>query len=218
MNEEISKHVIKTGTTLVGLVYKDGVVMAADRRVSIGGGQMVAQKDFQKIKQINDYSLMAIAGVASDAVLLSKVVAAELKLKHLKTHSRPTITEVANLLSMSIYRNVRSPSMIPSVVGTITGGFDEDGTVSIFSISPAGDLRKINNFDASGSGMPFVLGLLERRFKADMQMKDSVELAKECIKSSIERDTASGNGIDVYVITKDGIKHVVSEEIIPQFK
>ena len=218
MDKEISNHALKTGTTLVGVVCKDGAVIASDRRVSIGNGQMVVQKDFQKIIQINDYSIMAIAGVASDAILLSKIISAELKLKHLKTRSRPTVSEMANLLSISIYRNIRTPSMIPNVVGTIAGGFDEDGSVKLFSISPAGDLREIKGYDSSGSGMMFVLGLLERQFKKDMTIKEAVDLAREGIKSSIERDTASGNGIDVFAITKDGIKHVVSEEIIPQFR
>ena len=218
MNEEISKSILKTGTTLVGILCKDGAVIASDRRVSIGDGHMVAQKDFAKIRRINDYLLMAIAGTASDAVLLSKIIAAELKLKHLKTKSRPTVKEAVNLLAISIYRNIRTPSMIPNIVGTIAGGFDEDGSANIFSISPAGDLREINDYDASGSGMTFVIGLLERQFKKDMSIQEGIELAKECVKSSTQRDTASGNGLDVWTITKGGIKHAVSEEILPQYK
>src|SRR3989344_604386 len=218
MNEEISKSILKTGTTLVGILCKDGAVIASDRRVSIGDGHLVAQKDFAKVRKINDYLLMAIAGTASDAVLLSKIIAAELKLKHLKTRSRPTIKESVNLLALSIYRNIRTPSMIPNIVGTIAGGFDEDGSAKIFSISTAGDLREINDYDASGSGMTFVIGLLERQFKKDMSIQEGIELAKECIKSSTQRDTASGNGLDVWTITRGGIKHAVSEEILPQYK
>ena len=150
--------------------------------------------------------------------MLSKIIAAELKLKHLKTRSRPTIKESVNLLALSIYRNIRTPSMIPNIVGTIAGGFDEDGSAKIFSISPAGDLREINDYDASGSGMTFVIGLLERQFKKDMSIQEGIELAKECIKSSTQRDTASGNGLDVWTITRGGIKHAVSEEILPQYK
>ncbi|MBS3072027.1 proteasome subunit beta [Candidatus Pacearchaeota archaeon] len=216
--EEISKSIPKTGTSIVGITCKDGVVIASDRRVSIGNGQMVAQKDFKKVIKINDYMLMAVAGTASDAVLLSKVIAAELKLKELKTRSRPTVKEAAHLISISIYRNIRTPSMIPNIVATICGGFNEDGSAEVYSVSPAGDIRLINDYDASGSGMVFMLGLLERQYKSGITVKEGVNLAQECIKSSTQRDTASGNGIDVFSITKEGIKHEVSEEILPQYK
>ena len=179
---------------------------------------MVSQKNMQKIRKLNDYMIMSIAGTASDAILLTKIIAAELKLKHLRTKSRPSIKESANLIAMSIYRNIRTPSMIPNIVGTICSGFNEDSSVEICSITPAGDLTEIEDYDTSGSGTTFMLGLLERQHKKDMTVTQGVELAKECIKSAIERDTASGNGIDVWAITKSGIQHVVSEEIIPQYK
>lgn len=217
MDEEISKNVMKTGTSLVGIVCKDGAVIAADRRATVGG-TFIAQKDMEKIRIITDYFITAIAGTASDAVLSTKIIGAELKLKHLKTKSRPTINEAANLLAMSTYRNIRAPAVIPNIVATISGGFNEDGTVEIFSISPAGDLRKITDYEANGSGMPYILGLLERQYKKEITVKEAIELAKECLKSSTQRDSASGNGLDVFSITKDEIKHVVSEEIIPQYK
>jgi len=59
---------------------------------------------------------------------------------------------------------------------------------------------------------------LERQYKKDLSIKDGIELAKECLKSSTQRDSGSGNGIDVFTITKEGINHVVSEEIVPQYK
>jgi len=217
MNKEISASVVKTGTSLVGMMCKDGAVIAADRRAT-AGGQLVIQKDVQKIREVTDYFITAIAGNASDAILLTRIIGAELRLKELRTRTRPTVSEAANLLAMSSYRNIRSPSMIPNIVATISGGFNEDGKVEMFSTSPAGDLREINDYEASGSGMTFIMGLLERQYKKEMSLKETIELAKECIKSSTQRDTASGNGIDVFAITKDGIKHVVSEEILPQFK
>jgi len=215
-NEEVSKNILKTGTTILGIKCKDGAVIAADRRATMGN--FIAQKDTEKVRQVNDYLLVAIAGNAADAILLTKIVGAELRLKELKTHSRPTVHEAANLIAMSSYRNIRSPSMLPNIVATINGGFNTDGSVEIFSTSPGGDLSEIKDYDANGSGMMFVIGLLERQYKKEITVKEAVELAKECLKSSTQRDTASGNGIDVFTITKDGIKHVVSEEILPQYK
>ena len=217
MDQEIKNSVMKMGTTLVGIACKDGAVIASDRRASLGGG-VVVDKAIRKIRQLNDYMLMSLAGNASDAVLLSKIITAELRLKELKTKERPTIKEASNLIGMSVYRNVRTPAMIPNIVGSICGGFNEDGTFEIYSISPGGDIKLIKDYDAVGSGMLFVIGLLERQYKEGLSVKEGIELAKECIKSSTQRDTASGNGIDVFAITKSGITHAVSEEILPQYK
>ena len=109
--------------------------------------------------------------------------------------------------------------MIPNIVGTLIGGFNEDGSVELYTIEPAGSLIRVEDYDANfGSGMPYVLGLLERQYKKDITVKEGVELAKEAIKSSTQRDIGSGYGIDVFTITKDGIKKVVEQEILPEYK
>ena len=66
--------------------------------------------------------------------------------------------------------------------------------------------------------MPFVLGLLERQYKKGMSVEEGIKLAIEAVKSSTQRDTGSGYGIDVFTITKSGIKKVVSQEIQPNYK
>ena len=78
---------------------------------------------------------------------------------------------------------------------------------------------KVEDYDANfGSGMPYVLGFLERQYKKGLSIKEGIELAKEAVKSSTQRDVGSGYGIDVFTITKDGIKKVVSQEILPDYK
>lgn len=217
MNEEISKNVLKSHTSIVGIVCKDGIVLAGDRRVT--AGSIVVNKSETKVRRINDYLATCWTGGLADAFLSEKVIAAELKLKELKTKSRPTIKEAAHLIGMIFYKNIRTPSMIPHIVGTLAGGVNEDGTTELYTIEPAGGVTKVSDYDANfSSGMPYILGLLERTYKKGMSVQDAIELAKECIKSSTQRDTASGNGIDVFTITKDGIKQVVSEEITPQYK
>jgi proteasome beta subunit len=217
MNQDIKDSVLKSNTSIVGIVCKDGVVMAADRRVT--AGTIVMNKDFQKVQQVNDYIVTSWTGVLSDAQLSAKVISAELRLKELKTKSRPSVKEAANLIAMMSYRNIRTPSMMPAIVGMLVAGFDEDGKASLFSVEPSGSIVQIKDYDANfSSGMPYILGLLERQYKKDLSIKDGIELAKECIKSSTQRDIGSGNGIDVFTITKDGIKHVVSEEIIAEYK
>ena len=217
MDQELKNSVLKTGTTILGIVCKDGVVMASDRQIS--AGNMVVGKNFPKTNRITDYLLVSVCGSASDAQRLSKVLGAELKLKELKSRSRPTVKQAANLLATITYGQIRQPSMIPSIVGTLAGGFDEDGSAALYSIGADGTINEVEDYDANmGSGMPFVLGLLERQYKKDISIKEGIELAKESLKSSTQRDMASGYGIDIYTITKDGIKKVVGQKIEPEYK
>lgn len=217
LNNEISSKMLKSNTSLVGIVCKDGVVLGADRRVT--AGTLVMDKSYAKIMNVNDRVLVAYTGGVADAQLVNKLIAAEMRLKQLKTRDTPTIKETAHLLSMMVYRNIRTPSMIPAIVGTLIGGVDEDGNVELYTIEPAGGVYKVKEYDANfSSGMPYILGLLERQYNKELSVKEGIDLAKECLKSSTQRDVGSGNGIDVFTITKDGISHVVSEEIIPQYK
>lgn len=217
VKNEINKNILKSNTSLVGLVCKDGVIMGGDKRVT--AGSIVVNKEFKKVVPINDYLIASFTGGVADAQLTGKIIAAELRLKELKTKVRPTVEEAANLLSNIIYRGIRNPSMIPSIVGMLIAGVNEDGSTELYTIEPAGSVIKVTDYDANfSSGMPYILGLLERAYKKDMTIKEGVELAKECLKSSTQRDSASGNGIDVFTITKDGVKQVVAELILPEYK
>jgi len=217
MDEEIKKNMLKSNTSLVGIVCKDGVVLGADRRVT--AGSLVLNKDYKKILEVSKFLLVAYTGGVADAQLTNKILSAELRLKELRTKSRASVEEAANLLGMLTYRGIRTPSMIPSIVGTLMAGVDEDGKAYLYTIEPAGGAYKVNDYDANfSSGMPYILGVLESEYKKDLSVEQGIELAKKCLKASTQRDSGSGNGIDVFSITKDGIKHVVSEEIVPQYK
>ncbi len=198
--------VLKTGTTILGIVCKDGVVMAGDRRVTAGQG-FIMGKDFNKVFPINDYLVYSGCGSATEMQKVSKILPAELKLKELRSKSRPTVRQAASLLS-----NIQVQAS-----AFLVAGIDEDGTVSLYDIM-GGFLNHVKDYSASvGSGMPYVLGLLERQYKQNLTVKEGVELAKEAIKSSTQRDANSGNGMDIFTITKDGIKKVVDMEIKPDY-
>jgi proteasome beta subunit len=208
MDEDLKKNILHSGTSLVGLVCKDGVVMAGDRRTTLGG-QIVSDKTTLKVVPITNYVLVSGTGVASDIEMLRKIIAAQLKLKELKDRKRPSVKESANLIASFAYNNIRQPSMIPFMAGTMVGGYNEDGTAELYSVGPDGSLKEVKDYDANfSSGMPYILGFLERQYKPNMSVADGVKLAIESIKSSSERDTASGNGVDVFTITKEGIKQV----------
>ena len=218
MDEDIKKSILRTGTTILGIVCKDGVVMASDRQASLGSS-IVSRKNILKTIPINDYLVVSICGGVSDAQRYLKLLAAELKLKELRSKSRPSVKQSANLVASICFSNIRQPSMIPAMVGLLVGGFNEDGTTELYSVMPDGSIAQVDDYDASiGSGMPYVLGLLERQHKKNMTLKEGVELAKEAIKASTQRDTASGYGLDVFTITKDGIKKVVEQTILPEYK
>jgi len=217
MDQELKDSILKTGTTILGIVCRNGVVMAGDRQVT--AGQHVMNKKFPKVNKINDYLVISWTGGLADAQRLSKLIAAELKLKELRSRSRPTVKQSANLISAITYSQIRQPSMIPNIVGTLIAGFNEDGTTELYTIEPAGSVVKVEDYDANfGSGMTYVLGLLERQYKKDIDVKEGIELALEALKASTQRDIGSGYGIDVFTITKEGIKKAVEQEILPEYK
>jgi len=136
MNEEIAKNILKSNTSIVGIVCKDGIVMGADRRTT-AGGSLVMSKNTQKIRSINEYIIASYTGNSSDIAMTNRIIAAELRLKELRDKDRPTVEEAANFLGMITYRNIRQPSMIASVVGTLLAGFNEDGSTELYTIEPA---------------------------------------------------------------------------------
>jgi len=207
MSEGNKRIVIKTGTTILGIVCKDGIVMAGDNRASLGG-QLIADKDMQKVFPINDYLVVAGAGNGTEIAKAPKLLSAELKLKELKSKRRPTVKEAASLFSNI---EVRESAFI-------LGGFDENGKLSLYEILGGLAVEKKDFCASIGSGLMYVLGYLERMWKPEVTVKEGIELAKEAIKASLERDMGSGNGMNVFTITKDGIKEVVRERADLQFK
>jgi proteasome beta subunit len=212
MDEDLKKNIMKTGTSLVGIVCKDGVVMASDRRATLGG-QIISQKNVKKAEKINDYLVVSGTGMSSDIELMKKLIKAQLKMKELKDKKRPSIREAANLIATMSYQNIRQPAMIPFMAGLMVGGIDEDGTAKLYSVEPAGSATEVEDYDANfSSGMPYILGMLESNYKPNMSIEDGAKLAMKAIQVAIERDPASGNGIDVFTITKHGIKQVSNQK------
>ena len=111
MDSEIKNSILKTGTTILGIVCKDGVVMAADRQIT--AGHLVMSKTEKKVFQVNDYIVMSGCGVAGDIQRVPKLISAELKLKELRSKTRPSVKQAASLLMNINYSGIRQPSMIP---------------------------------------------------------------------------------------------------------
>jgi len=204
------KNITKTGTTTVALVCKDGVVLCADKRVT--SGYLVSYKKYEKIVQINDNIAVTVAGTVSDVQLLTKLLRAELKLKDLRTNRNVRVKEAVNLLSSMVYNNIRKMSLIPGISHFILGGKDDTG-VHAYDIGADGSITPIDEYTSSGSGSVMAYGVLETLYKKELPMDEAVTLGAKAINAAVQRDIASGNGIDIVSITKDGVKKVLSKTV-----
>ena len=220
MDQELKKHIVKTGTTTLGIVCKDGVVMAADKRGTYGGDggvSYIAGEDQEKIQEVTPEIIVTTAGTASDTRKIIKVVRAELKLKELKSRSKPTIKQAANLFSSIAYQSIRNPSVIPSITYFLLAGYDETGFY-LYNVSADGFLIEVKDHASTGSGMVNVNPVLDSDYKKDLSVKEGIELAKKCIHASFGRDPASGGGMDIYIIKKESVEHFSNQRFIPEYK
>ena len=201
---------LKTGTTTIGLVCKDGLVLAADKRAT--SGYLIAWKKFDKIVNITENIAVTVAGTVSDVQLLTKYLKAELKLKDIRTGRETSVKEAANLLANFVYSNIRKLSLIPGISHFIIGGKDSAG-FHLYDLSPDGSIVEVDDYISSGSGSVMAFGVLETLYKKGLSVEEGVKLAAKGINAAVQRDIASGNGVDIVSITKDGIKKVFSKEI-----
>ena len=201
---------LKTGTTTIGIVCKDGIVLTADKRAT--SGYLISYKKFDKIITITDNIAVTVAGTVSDVQLLTKYLKAELRLKDIRTGRETTVKEAASLLANFVYNNIRKLSLIPGISHFIVGGKDSKG-VHLYDLSPDGSIVEVDDYISSGSGSVMAFGVLETLYRKGLSIDEGVKLAAKGVNAAVQRDIASGNGIDIVTITKDGIKKVLSKEI-----
>jgi proteasome beta subunit len=201
---------LKTGTTTVAIKCKDGIVLAADKRAT--AGTLIANKWVDKIFTIEGYMAITTAGTVSDVQLLLKYLQAEIRLKRLRTNMVISVKEAANLLAGMVYSNIRKFSSIPGVSHFIFAGVDDTG-FHIYDIYPDGSISEADDYLASGSGSVFAFGVLETLYKENSSLSDTQELAIKAVNAALQRDSASGNGVDVVTITKDGAKKTLTKKI-----
>ncbi len=205
-----SNNQFKTGTTTVALVCKDGIVLAADKRVT--SGYLISNKKFEKIYPISESLAVTVAGTVSDIQLLTKYIKAELSLKSIRTGREASVKEAVNLLAMFVYGNIRKYSIITGVSHFIVGGKDSEG-FHAYDIAPDGSIIEVDDYTSSGSGSVLAFGVLETLYRPNMSVEEGVKLAVKSINAAVQRDIASGNGVDVLTITKEGIKKAYSQLI-----
>ena len=195
--------VIKTGTSTVGITFNGGVVVGADHRATMGN--FIANKNVKKLFKISGRVALTTAGLVGHAQSLARMLTAELALYELKRDNPMTVQGAATLTANILVGR-------PHYVQLLIVGVDESGP-SVYSIDSAGGSIP-DLYCATGSGSPFMYGVLEDQFSKDMAQKDAIALAAKALLASAQRDSASGNGMDLAVITmKDGYVQLNNEEI-----
>ncbi|MBS3137979.1 proteasome subunit beta [Candidatus Woesearchaeota archaeon] len=205
---ENQSDLMKTGTTTVALVCKDGLVLAADMRAT--AGSLIVNKKTDKIIPIADNMIVTMAGTVSDAQLMARLIKAEISLKKIRSGFEPNVKESANLLAGLVYGNIRRMSMIPGISHFILGGKDSTGFY-VYDIFPDGSLTLVDDYVSSGSGSVFAYGVLENGYDSNLSVDEGVNLVVKAVNAALQRDTYSGNGINVVTITKKGVKKVVEK-------
>jgi len=195
----------KTGTTILGIVCKEGVVIATETRATMG--TLIAHKETKKLYKIDGHLALATAGLVGDLQVLARYLNAEANLYRLKRDSKMPVESAATL--MSNIMNQRK--FMPYYVQLILGGFDQTGG-HIYSLDAAGGAIP-DKYTAGGSGSPYVFGVLEDLFKDDLSVDEGVDIAIRAVKAAKSRDSASGGMTNIAIISKDGFKPISQEEV-----
>src|SRR3989338_572396 len=201
------------GTTTVGIVCKEGIVLAADMRAT--AGNLIVNKKTDKLYELSDDVIVTMAGTVSDAQLVLKWVKAELNLMRIRNNKIALVKEVANLLGNIVYSNVRRMSLIPGVTHFLLGGRDDNG-FELYDVFADGSVTLIDDFVSSGSGSVTAYGVLETQYNKNLTVEEGIKLALRSVNAALQRDTYSGNGINIAVVAKEGVKRVMSQELNTQ--
>jgi len=182
------------GTTTVGLIAGDSVILAADKRAT--AGTLIASRRVKKIVKITKRAAMTVSGLVADAQTLADILREEARFYELTNGVKLSIKGLATLLSNILF----SSKWFPYLVQLIVGGYDVKPR--LYTLDPYGSLTE-DNFTATGSGSPVAYGVLEDYYNEKLSIDEAIDIARKALKSAILRDSATGDGIDVVIIGKD---------------
>jgi proteasome beta subunit len=183
------------GATAVGISYQGGVVLAAEKRVSFGN--FVVNKNTKKTFPVTDFVGAACAGMIADMQVLVRQVGALAKIRKLETRRNVEPNSVAKLMSVIMFERRFFPLLTQVIVGGV------EGKSQIYTLDPLGSLLP-DEYAAVGTGAEMALGIMDAEYKREFSEDQAKELAVKAIKSSIQRDSSSGDGIDLLMITSNG--------------
>jgi len=196
---------IHHGTTTVGMVCIDGVVLATDTR-AIAGGYYIAHREVKKIQKVSDHLAMTIAGGVADAQSVVDTIRYYANIYKVEKRESIPIKAAARLASNIFF----SARLFPYYADVIVGGVDKQGG-AIYNVDLFGSLTK-DKYHSTGSGSPVAFGILESEFREGLTVDESIPIAAKSIKAAILRNAGTGDGFDISVITKTGYKELSSED------
>ena len=202
-SDEINRLTLK-GTTTVGVVCKDGVIMASDTRVTMGF--YVAHKHGKKVYQIDDHLAMTIAGSLADAQKAVDILTTNAKLYKIELGRPLPISSAARLLANLLF----SARYVPLLAQVLVGGLDDTGP-HIFSIDPFGSLTE-EKYVSTGSGSPVAYGILEDKYKDGLPVREMLPVIVKAVDAAMKRDSASGDSFNVAVIDAKGYRDLTDKE------
>jgi proteasome beta subunit len=185
------------GATAVGITFDGGVVFASEQRIAFGN--FLVSKSTKKTFEITSQVGATCAGLVADMQILSLQIAALAKIRKMEIKRDVPPNSVAKMMSNMMYERRYFPLLTQVIVGGVV-----DKPV-LFTLDPLGSVLP-DEYAAVGTGAEMALGVLDPQFKSNMTKDEAVDLAKKAVRSASLRDSASGDGLDIMVITKDGIK------------
>jgi proteasome beta subunit len=202
-NTNVNQLVLK-GTTTIGVVCKDGVILASDTRVTMG--YYVAHKAGKKVYQIDDHIGMTIAGTVADAQKVVDILTANAKLYKINLNRPIPISAAARIVANILFQN----RYVPLSTQVLVGGVDETGP-HVYNLDPYGTLSEEKSV-STGSGSPVAYGILEDKYKEGMTIKELIPIIAKAVNAAMKRDVASGNNYNIIVIDKNGYRELSDEE------
>jgi len=193
------------GTTTIGLTCSDGTVFIADMRAS--WGTFIASKRARKTFNINDMVGATVAGSVGDAEALMRLIKAEAALYEMNNAEKMSARAVAALMANIL----QGSKVFPYIVQLIIGGYENEKP-TLYTLDPVGGLIE-EKMAATGSGSPMAYGVLEQRYSEDKTVEENIPIAIRALESAMQRDCATGDGISLVTITKEGFREYKKEEI-----
>ena len=192
------------GTTTIGAISKEGVILASDTRVTMGS--LIVHKKGKKVYKIDDHLAMTISGVVADAQKTVATLKANARMYRLQRRIAMPVSAAARLVANLFF----SHRLFPFMAQIIIGGIDSSGP-HLFSIDPFGSITE-EKYVATGSGSPIAYGILEERFKEDLSLEEALPIVGQALRSAMKRDVATGDSLDIVVIDKNGYRELSIEE------
>ncbi|MHA1798209.1 MAG: archaeal proteasome endopeptidase complex subunit beta [Candidatus Helarchaeota archaeon] len=196
---KMENKLLKTGTTTMGIICKDAVILATESQATMG--YYVASKEATKLYKVSDNVGITISGGVADCQQIIRNLQALIKLRMLDLNRKISVRSITQLTSVILFQN----RMFPYMSMLLIGGFDDTGP-HLYSLDPFGSLLEEKGFASVGSGSVVGIGVLESKYKENLTVEEGIDLVKRAIDAARKRDTASGGHIQVAVITKEGFK------------